>query len=418
MKLWLKCWNIVKYFKNRLPYFITSSCHSRTEHIWFKYYWGNDPEAKIHKIGITAQKGCFRIFSFILFWPILMLFFCLYTVIVYGKTLKRNEAISLSKQFFECYLIVLKYNFSPIFYYKFEFWKVTNIPLLSQFIQPFECHALQCFLNKKLDLNFLELKGEFHNFLIKNHLPSAIIVARAKKQQIFFEINQELMNQDLFIKYENLLCGWGAQKWTFKKNTTTWSSGTQEFTLAEMIAHIKNRSENSPIIVQQVIKNHTSLISLAPGALSTFRVVTIKSNDRSVNVLHTAYRLPVDNDVVDNFESGGIACAVTKQGILQPGVSKKNGFNLIDIHPISMSQITGFKIPYFEESIKLAELAHDTAKYPSTIGWDIAITDNGPLLLEANCYWCGQVIQMPTMKPLINSTTSPLYKQLLSNVSN
>ena len=45
-------------------------------------------------------------------------------------------------------------------------------------------------------------------------------------------------------------------------------------------------------------------------------------------------------------------------------------------------------LPYFEEALKLATTAHGRAfaRFP-TVGWDIAVTDEGPLLVEMNISW-------------------------------
>ena len=56
-------------------------------------------------------------------------------------------------------------------------------------------------------------------------------------------------------------------------------------------------------------------------------------------------------------------------------------------HPDSGIVFSELLIPYLAESIELAKSAHRWMPYMYSIGWDVAITPNGPLLLEGNDDW-------------------------------
>jgi hypothetical protein len=45
------------------------------------------------------------------------------------------------------------------------------------------------------------------------------------------------------------------------------------------------------------------------------------------------------------------------------------------------------KIPDFDECIGLAKAAHAWIPGLQSVGWDVALTPNGPLLLEGNDDW-------------------------------
>jgi hypothetical protein len=61
-------------------------------------------------------------------------------------------------------------------------------------------------------------------------------------------------------------------------------------------------------------------------------------------------------------------------------------------------------VPFWEEALQLAmDAALHFKKYRS-IGWDIAITEQGPDLLEGNHDWCKLVWQLPLkqgLKPVL-----------------
>ena len=53
------------------------------------------------------------------------------------------------------------------------------------------------------------------------------------------------------------------------------------------------------------------------------------------------------------------------------------------MHPDTNIKLDGFEIPFFNNAIDLTLKCAE--EFPSKIiGWDIAITENGPLIIEAN----------------------------------
>ena len=57
-------------------------------------------------------------------------------------------------------------------------------------------------------------------------------------------------------------------------------------------------------------------------------------------------------------------------------------------HPSSGEEVVGCKLPFWQESVQLCLRAHSEIlpEFPSA-AWDLAITDDGPNLLEMNVTW-------------------------------
>ena len=62
--------------------------------------------------------------------------------------------------------------------------------------------------------------------------------------------------------------------------------------------------------------------------------------------------------------------------------------------------ITGLKLQGWKASVDLALDAHEKITDLPTVGWDVAQTDEGPILIEANICWGGNVHQIPASWPL------------------
>ena len=113
---------------------------------------------------------------------------------------------------------------------------------------------------------------------------------------------------------------------------------------------------------------------------------------------------------MDNVSSGGISCLIdVDSGVIIHASDKKSAFFVS--HPDTGKQIIGFKMPQWEEAKTLVnELA---AVVPSNrfTGWDLALTDNGWVLVEANAR--GQF----DSPQLTGSGCKPLMDSILSEMN-
>jgi hypothetical protein len=57
-----------------------------------------------------------------------------------------------------------------------------------------------------------------------------------------------------------------------------------------------------------------------------------------------------------------------------------------DVHPVTGAQVTDRTLPHWEAIKAIALKAHNASKGRLLVGWDIAVTPDGPLLLEGNSY--------------------------------
>ena len=89
--------------------------------------------------------------------------------------------------------------------------------------------------------------------------------------------------------------------------------------------------------------------------------------------------------VTDNFSSGSMYTFTDDDGvIIVPAIDQDD--NIYEIHPITKEKIVGFKVPLYDEACKLVI---EAAKFMPTIkyiGWDVAITDKSPVIIEGNSY--------------------------------
>jgi hypothetical protein len=190
---------------------------------------------------------------------------------------------------------------------------------------------------------------------------------------------------DLFIKPMIGEGGKGAERWN-RLAPRTWSNGTVMLGDEALLARL--RSKMRPLIVQKLVKPHSALECLTSGAVPTVRALTVIDEQGRPELVATVFRMSMgENRTVDNIHAGGLACAVSlDDGSL--GLASDLGsdarFGWHRRHPTTDAPIEGTRLPSWDETKALAIKAHTVFPDRLVIGWDIAIAEDGPIVIEGN----------------------------------
>ena len=147
--------------------------------------------------------------------------------------------------------------------------------------------------------------------------------------------------------------------------------------------HVYDELSKEAYLLEKYIVQHEVISKLHPYSVNTIRITTIRDNEK-VNIMSAALRMGRDKAVNDNYTTMGIVAQVDIDTgiIMSTGVDKLN--HRYVKHPTTGEQIVGLKIPYWKECIEFVnELAQVVPQVRYT-GWDIAITEDGPILIEGN----------------------------------
>lgn len=137
------------------------------------------------------------------------------------------------------------------------------------------------------------------------------------------------------------------------------------------------------MLVEEVIKQHDSLNKLYSKSVNSLRIFTFYKNNK-VYFLQAILKIG-NGSFVDNFSSGGMYTFVDENGIVKTPAIDIND-NIFRNHPITNERILGFQVPFIKESIEMVKEASLLIPEIAYIGWDVAITNDGPSLIEGNSY--------------------------------
>lgn len=142
-------------------------------------------------------------------------------------------------------------------------------------------------------------------------------------------------------------------------------------------------------IVQEFIKQHPDLNKINPHSVNTVRIITFLTADGGVEFLAAMLRTSSNNSYVDNFTSGGIVIGIDLQTgrLYDRGFLKPQFGTTLTKHPLTNIKFHSFQIPFWDELKNTAIKAQKIFHQLKSIGWDFAISLNGPLVIEGNIEW-------------------------------
>ncbi len=142
-------------------------------------------------------------------------------------------------------------------------------------------------------------------------------------------------------------------------------------------------------VVEPIIENCEIIKRLYPSSVNTVRITTLLI-DGLPEIQYAWFRMG-NGSVVDNLHYGGIAVGVdicTGQ-IITKGVDRH--FQRFIKHPVTQYEFVGMFIPFWDEVIQLAKQAALITPELQYVSWDIAVTEEGPVLIEGN--WDAEFVE-------------------------
>ncbi len=136
-------------------------------------------------------------------------------------------------------------------------------------------------------------------------------------------------------------------------------------------------------IVEEYITQHARLAELNPGAVSIIRFYSL-SSPRGDLVFAPVLTCAISKSISNGCQDALTAMIDIRSGEVITDAVDQNKLVEHQCHPVTGVRFKGLQIPYWQECLELMRKAMPLAGKISNIGWDLAITENGPLIVEAN----------------------------------
>jgi len=203
---------------------------------------------------------------------------------------------------------------------------------------------------------------------------------RVVSDEVINSIINGITDKRIFVKrYRG---GGGSGIFIFSKTDTGYYDKNNERLSAE---HIREKYNNVTLLFEKQIIQEPILASFNPDTVNTLRVQVIKDKKNKDKIISAAVRFGKKGGFIDNASQGGIVVSLDiEKGVLGEYGVKKYDMNKYYSHPDTNISFSGVEVNQWDEVKSLVYKTLDFLPYYRGIGFDIATTDQGPVIIEIN----------------------------------
>jgi hypothetical protein len=367
--------------------------------LWIRWTGRKNARARVHMVLDLLLKPVFGIKG------------ALIEMRKYASRVKQAHGAGYLAQFLGLLKIQVVAGLPPIAYYKFQLYLPERRAGIASYVEQTTdiLHLLRNRLPDASDRMIFRDKRQFEDWCRGHGLATIHNIIEVMGDEVVYRFADPVPAVDLFSKPGNASLGMGVARWRHEycDGRSAWrgKDGTLR-DIAGLEAELNRQSRESgrPFVLQRCLVNHPVIRALGNGALCTLRVMTVRDHSCTAQPLLMVLRIATGDCPADNFDLGGIATPVDLEtGRCGRAIAKRGDYPLhrLSANPENGAVIEGLELPYWREAIALAVRAHTALEYSTpVVGWDIAVLEQGPILVEANGLPCAYVAQMPTGLPL------------------
>ena len=156
-------------------------------------------------------------------------------------------------------------------------------------------------------------------------------------------------------------------------------------------------------ILQRRVSPHAAIRAVAGDRLATVRVLTIRDS-QGARVHRAVWKIPAGSNVADNFWRGNLLATLDLENGRVVRAVRGTGLNqeIVERDPDSGAALVGFEIPCWDEVKALACAGAGMLGGIRLIGWDIAVTDAGAVIVEPNYTPDFDMLQMADRRGMLD----------------
>ncbi len=153
--------------------------------------------------------------------------------------------------------------------------------------------------------------------------------------------------------------------------------------------------KNNQILIEEAIIQSDDLNEINPNVVNSFRIITLYKDGKAY-IINNALRINQDDTDVIGC-TNDLYFSLNEKGIIDSNVIDDYA-NVYESHPMTGKKFKDVKIKGVKEAFKMCKEAALKIPQVRYIGWDVAFTKNGPVIVEGNEYPGYGLIQFYKLK--------------------
>jgi hypothetical protein len=313
----------------------------------------------------------------------------------HAGTVRRQRGVPLLHQVLQLLKLALVYRADPAAYYALNLYEPPHhLAEIDHYIGRHESkNGLYSLMREAVSRgqpetgHSLSNKAAFAEYCAKAGLPHIRVLASGT-DGVFtvHDATPGTFDRDLFVKLTRGSGTFGARSYRWLGDGRHAGMDGTVLDREELFKELAERSKWRPLIVNHWLHNHPEIADLAQDSLLTFRVFTCLDREGTPRVTHAFMRImgklePSWNTIEEygskiDLETGRMNRMCADRDLAPDA--------WWDIHPKTGAEVTGRVLSGWPAVAALAVAGHREFSLWAVIGWDLAWTPDGPVLIEGN----------------------------------
>ncbi len=351
-----------------------------------------------HRSGTSWRRRVFFLLATAT-WPIRVPFLVSQNARRWAPEIADRCGIPVWRQCLEQIWLAFRHSLPPVAYYHYELYHPAQRPHASEYLHQYEANCLLPYLNRYYRHPAIEDKREFARFCAGHGVPTVGLLGIFENGEFKSGApSAEWKVTDIFVKPAYGARGGGVMLWRRLEQGDYQDQEGMVLSWAELVEHLRASRDRHALVAQPRLRNHPEVATLSTGAQCTARIVTGRTPAGEIAVVAGTFKMPWKNQTTDTHGLG--APIDLETGRLGRAWSYRPNCPGYDVHPDTAAEIIGRMLPDWPKTQALAKEAHRLLPGYAFLGWDVALTPAGPLLLEGNAGWDVLTVQKPQRVPL------------------
>lgn len=177
-----------------------------------------------------------------------------------------------------------------------------------------------------------------------------------------------------------------------------------------VLGHLMPRGKLGRFLVQRRLRPHPLFAGIVPHVCPTVRIMTL-CTERGIEFLGAAVRIGSGRGATDNVAGGGLVGPVEmRSGEIPQAYSLDTDIpEPVDRHPLTGAPLQPLQVPDWKTITTLVAESARRFNFLPCIGWDIGLTNAGPIVIEINTRPRCISVQSAATQGLLNG---PLGREL------
>jgi len=294
----------------------------------------------------------------------------------------------------------IRHNILPGEYFGYQLWQPGRRENIDNYLYSNEASRLFKFLNQPMRSDPINDKLALKDMCKAHALPTPHVLAVFTPGGPLFDFECHLPpKHDLFVKSRFGISGRSAERLRWEGSCFVSNRGPR-VAPNEVSAYLTMQAckQKRSLLVQPAYTNHPSLKVERDGALAAVRLVTGRSTAGVIVPLFGFIYFPRSDEIIS--QHGYVTLIDVANGhLMSPDWSATKG-----------------TVPNWDLALKHATAAHKVCSSLIFIGWDIAFTEQGPMLLEGNANWSADEFQSISGTPLGLTKFSDILTEIIEEM--